>query len=510
MGSKERLPMAERPLDLYRLAFELSPSGIIVIDASGAIVLANREVERLFGYESDELIGRSIDALVPERFRAKHPGFRQGFFHSPQARPMGAGRDLFGLRKDGSEIPVEIGLKPIETDRGTFVLSSVVDITARRSLEDRLRQAQKMEAIGTLAGGIAHDFNNLLRAILGYSELVAGALNSPQAQADLDQVRRAAERGQELVQRILTFSRHRELARTPMHLSRPLQDAIYLLRASLPTTIELRTHFDADAPAVFADDTQVHQIVMNLVTNAAQALGDAPGTVAITLAPFQADQAFVLQHPNARPGLHALLTVADTGPGMPSDVAGHAFEPFFTTKPVGAGTGLGLAVVHGIVQGSGGAVELESVVGQGTTVRVYFPAAPDVAREVAPEPTGPHILFVEDEEVLASLSRRQLEASGFTVTAFTSSLQALEAFRASPESFDAVVTDNTMPRMSGMALAQEILRIRPGTRILLVSGLVEMMDPGVLYAKGVSGILGKPHTGQQLVQAIKEILVGRL
>ena len=503
--------MAERSLDLYQLAFELSPSGIIVIDASGAIVLANREVERLFGYGRDELIGQSIDLLVPDRFRAKHPGFRQGFFHSPQARPMGAGRDLFGLRKDGSEIPVEIGLRPIETERGTFVLSSVVDITARRSLEDRLRQAQKMEAIGTLAGGIAHDFNNLLRAIIGYSELVAGTLSSPQAHADLDQVRRAAERGQELVQRILAFSRHRELARTPMHLSRPLQDAIYLLRASLPTSIDLRTHFDTDAPAVFADDTQVHQIVMNLVTNAAQALGETPGVIAITLAPFQADPAFIAQHPQVRPGLHAVLTVADTGPGMSSEVVEHAFEPFFTTKPIGAGTGLGLAVVHGIVQGSGGVIDLESREGQGTTVRVYFPAAPDVPREAAPaEPTGPHVLFVEDEEMLVALSTRQLEASGFTVTAFTSSLQALEAFRAGPESFDAVVTDNTMPRMSGMALAQEILRIRPGTRILLVSGLVETLDPGVIYAKGVSGILGKPHTGQQLVQAVREILTGRL
>jgi CheY-like chemotaxis protein len=295
-----------------------------------------------------------------------------------------------------------------------------------------------------------------------------------------------------------------------MHLGRPLQDALHLLRASLPTTIELRTRFDADAPAVFADDTQVHQILMNLVTNAAQALGDRPGVIEVALAPFQAHDDFIAHHPSARRGLHAVLTVSDNGPGMPTDVAEHAFEPFFTTKPVGVGTGLGLAVVHGIVQGSGGTVDLQTRPGEGTAVSVYFPAAPELSRETAAETRkGPSILFVEDEEMLASLSRRQLEAGGFTVAAFTSSLQALEAFRANPDGFDVVVTDNTMPKMSGMALAQEILRIRPGTRILLVSGLAETLDPGVIYAKGISGILGKPHSGQQLVEAVREILPRR-
>jgi CheY-like chemotaxis protein len=229
--------------------------------------------------------------------------------------------------------------------------------------------------------------------------------------------------------------------------------------------------------------------------------------IEVALAAFEAQDDFIVHHPAAKAGLHAVLTVSDNGPGMPADVAEHAFEPFFTTKPVGVGTGLGLAVVHGIVQGSGGVVELETRPGEGTAVRVYFPAAPELAREGPPgTPRGPRILFVEDEEMLASLSHRQLEAGGFTVAAFTSSLQALEAFRANPDGFDAVVTDNTMPKMSGMALAQEILRIRPGMRILLVSGLAETLDPGVIYAKGISGILGKPHSGQQLVQAVRDIL----
>ena len=182
-------------LDLFRLAFEMSPSGIIVIDSRGTIVLANREVERLFGYTRDQLVGRSVEMLVPARFRTRHPGFREGFFHNPQALPMGAGRDLFGLRKDGRRYSRRNRVNPITAERGSFVLGSVVDISARRLLEERLRQAQKMEAIGTLAGGVAHDFNNLLRAIVGYSELVATKLTSTQALANLDQVRRAAERG---------------------------------------------------------------------------------------------------------------------------------------------------------------------------------------------------------------------------------------------------------------------------------------------------------------------------
>jgi CheY-like chemotaxis protein len=192
---------------------------------------------------------------------------------------------------------------------------------------------------------------------------------------------------------------------------------------------------------------------------------------------------------------------------MPTEVVEHAFEPFYTTKPLGAGTGLGLAVVHGIVRGSGGAVELQSRPGEGTTVLVYLPAAVPLPEAAAPAAqSGPRVLLVEDEETLCALSARQLESSGFTVTAFTSSLQALEAFRANPAAFDVIVTDNTMPKMSGMALAHEVLRLRPGTRILLVSGLAETMDPGVLYAKGISGILRKPHTGAELTQAVRDNL----
>jgi PAS domain S-box-containing protein len=487
---------------------------MIVIDETGTIVLVNREIERLFGYEREELVGQSIDVLVPPRFRERHPAFRRSFFGSPQARPMGAGRDLFGLRKDGSELPVEIGLNPIQTDRGMLVLSSVVDISARRRLEDRLRQAQKMEAIGTLAGGIAHDFNNLLRAIVGYSELVERTLTDPEARADIDQVLRAAQRGQQLVRRIMAFSRQRELRRTPMRLERPVLDAIDLLRASLPRTIDLRCHCDADAPAVRADESQIHQVIMNLVTNAAQALGDTAGVIDVTLTAFSGGASFRETHGQAGgPNLFALLTVADTGPGMTAEIAERAFEPFFTTKPTGGGTGFGLAVVHGIVESYGGVVEIDSRPGEGARVKAYLPAAESSVLTSEPSgssrPTGPRVLLVEDEEQIALLSKRQLEGHGFRVTFCTSSLQALEEFRAHPDAFDVIVTDNTMPKLTGMGLAHEILAIRPGTRILLVSGLAETLDEGVLYAKGIAGVLGKPHTGAELADAVRQILPRR-
>jgi hypothetical protein len=501
--------MPEPSGELFRLAVELSPSGMIVVDPSGTIILVNREIERLFGYSSEELVGQLVEILIPERFRGHHPAYRKGFLAHPQARPMGAGRDLYGRRKDGSELPVEIGLNPIPIEGGHLVLSSIVDISARRELEERLRQAQKMEAVGTLAGGVAHDFNNMLRAIIGYTELALTNIHETQAINDLGQVRRAAERGQELVQRILAFSRQRELTRTPMHLEKTINDALALLRASLPRSIEIRTHLASDAPVVRADETQLHQIVMNLATNAAHAIGDRDGVIDVGLSPFNADEEFERRHPGARRVLYARLTVADTGSGMSEEVMQRAFEPFFTTKAAGTGTGLGLAVVHGIVQGLGGFVELHSRPNEGTTVMLYLPASEHL--EHAPRANdetreGPHILFVEDEQPLAELGRRQLEAQGYRVSAYTSSLQALEGFRAHPDSFDLIVTDNTMARMSGMALAQEILRLRPRMRILLVSGLAETMDPGIIYAKGIAAILGKPHTGQELISAVSALL----
>jgi PAS domain S-box-containing protein len=494
----------------FHAAVESAPSGMVMIDEAGTIMLVNREVERLFGYGRDELIGRPVEILVPERFRAGHPSRRAGFYTDPHSRPMGAGRELFGLRKDGSEIAIEIGLNPIRTEDGIYVLSSIVDITTRRLVEGQLRQSQKMEAIGTLAGGIAHDFNNILLAIIGYTELSQAAAAPGSAQhTDLDQVLRAAERGRQLVQRILTFSRHGDVARQPISLQRSVREVLHLLRASLPTTIEIRESIEADTPTVLSDETQIHQVLMNLVTNAAHAMPSG-GLLEVRVGRFQVTESFARSRPDLHVGSYARISIRDTGHGMSPEVLKRASEPFFTTKPQGMGTGLGLSVLHGIVRTHAGAIEIESRVNAGTRVDVYLPAhvahgAAETAAEV-PEQGGPHILIVDDEAPLVTMMKRQLEGRGYRVTAHTSSLEALDAFAQRPQTFDMLVTDNTMPNMTGLALAKEMLSLRPDLPILLTSGLADAQVAAQLGSGGSTAVLAKPHTGQQLAQAVAGLI----
>jgi hypothetical protein len=497
--------------DLARIAFDLSPSGMLAVDESGVIVAANREAERLFGWPREELVGRPVENLVPERYRGAHPGHRAGFVRDPHSRPMGAGRELYGLHRNGTEFPIEIGLNPVPTPRGLFVLVSVVDITTRRKVEEDLRRSQRLETIGILAGGIAHDFNNILLGIVGHTELVLreGA-PSPQGREDLGHVLTAAGRGRQLVRRILTFSRETTGARQPVRLDRVIGEVIQLMRASLPATIEIRPVIDPETPAVLADETQIHQILMNLMTNSAQAMPSG-GSLEVRLHAITVEGDPAPGHAGLKPGRHARLIVTDTGRGMPPEVLEHALEPFFTTKAPGQGTGLGLSVVHGIVASHGGTMTIASESGRGTTITIDLPAEGAAPRASGAETSGDaearrvRILFVEDEAVLAAMQRRQLEYLGFEVTVHTSSVEALEVFRARPDAFDLLITDDTMPRMTGSALAGEILGIRPDLPILMVSG-GGRTEPGRERPPGVRKVLRKPHTLDELEKAIREVM----
>ena len=508
MATTYEFPTAE----LFRLAVDLSPSGMLAVDGGGSILLVNREVERLFGYERGELLGKPVERLVPERFRGAHDGYRHGFLAQPHTRPMGVGRELFGLRKVGTEFPAEIGLNPVQTTQGLLVLASVVDVTQRRQLEEQLRQSQKLEAIGTLAGGIAHDFNNLLQGIVGFAELaIADAAGNERLTSDLEQILKGADRGRELVQRILTFSRRSPVTHAPVVLERPVRDALRLLRSSLPSTIEIREELDPRTPEVLSDETEVHQVLLNLATNSAHAL-ESRGTIEVRLAPFHMEESARLEHPELRPGLYARLTVADRGRGMTPEVAARAFEPFFTTKPAGTGTGLGLSVIRGIVRSHGGEIELWTRPGEGTRMDVYLPALTgeqdpaDPPGQDPPATAGARILLVDDEVALTALQARRIEDMGYRVTAHTSSLQALEAFRREPGRYDLLITDNTMPGLTGSALVREVHALRPDLPVLMVSGLLDVDDLEVLTRLGVGSVLKKPHTGRELEAAIRRAL----
>ena len=505
----------------FRLAVESSPNGMVMVDSGGRIVLVNQEVERMFGYQREELLGRSIELLVPERFHDGHPEDRARFFRTPNRRLMGAGRDLFGRRKDGSEVPVEIGLNPIETDDGLFVLSSIVDISARkradeerRQLEEQLRDAQKLEAIGTLAGGIAHDFNNILGAVFGYGELLQEEVLSEQAKADVRELLTAAERGRQLVRQILAFSRRQPIVRRPIPLAEAISDATKMLRPLLPAGVELRVQVHPQTPRILGDATGISQLLINLGTNAAQAM-PAGGLLEIAVEPFYVRDSVARARPDLREGTYAVLRVRDTGHGMDDSVRERAFEPFYTTKQTGSGTGLGLAIVRGIVLDHQGSIELESVVGRGTTVTCLFPTLEAIEEVVLPEEpavpqgTGQRILFVDDERSLVRIGERNLLDLGYQPTVEIDSTRALELLRARPGDFDLLITDLTMPGLTGLELARAVRQVRPELPILLATGYVEDIAQEELNAAGITTTVRKPLTKRELGEAVHALLQAR-
>jgi PAS domain S-box-containing protein len=508
-----------------RTAIESSPSGLLMTDREGIIVLVNREVERLFGYSREELLGKSVEALVPARHRGRHVKDRHGFTAQPEVRAMGAGRDLHGLRKDGTEVPVEIGLTPVQTADGLFILGAIVDISARKQAEkerrrlmDELRQAQKVEALGMLAGGVAHDFNNILGAITGYGELVRDRSEDAQCRRDADQILTAAERGRQIIAKILRFTRRQSSEYRLTELAGPIREAAALLRSTIPSTIEMRIDLSPATPEVYTDSTAIHQILVNLGTNAAQAMADGGERrrqmLTISLQPFFARDSAVRGNPELREGPYALLEVADTGGGMTAEVLARAFEPFYTTKAAGKGTGLGLATVRSLLRDHGGTVEIDTEIARGTRVRCYIPAVDiDTSTLVAAAPAlaapagrGERIYYVDDQAELVQVGVRRLASLGYDAQGFTDPLAVLAAIEADPIACDLLITDYSMPRLDGLKLVRAVLAIRADLPVLLMTGWTEHLTEEDIAAAGVRSLLLKPATTIELATSVRTLL----
>ena len=430
------------------------------------------------------------------------------------------------LGRNGQSIYIAVAGKPMHDSSGTLIgyRGVVRDITDHLQTEAQLRQArraeelreaQKMEAIGTLAGGIAHDFNNILGVILGFSELTLYEVaQSSVAWHNLQQVLTASQRAKDLVRQILTFSRKDEQERQPLQLYLVIHEALKLLRASLPTTIDIRQELAEDSGTILADPTQMQQVLMNLCNNAEYAMRDTGGILDVRLDKMEVGEALAARHPELLPGPYVRLTVRDTGIGMEEAVLARIFEPFYTTKSAGDGTGMGLAVVHGIVTNHSGAIDVDSTPGQGTTFTLYLPQIQAAGtEELQPDTPAPHgtgqILFVDDEETLARLGQRMLERLGYSVVAITNSIEALETFRRTPEAFDLVITDQTMPQMTGEVLARELRQIRADIPIILCTGFSHVIDTDKAAAQGIDAFMLKPLIAKDLGLAIQQVLSQR-
>ncbi|SMC27578.1 PAS domain S-box-containing protein [Desulfacinum hydrothermale DSM 13146] len=503
---------AERRNRLFQATVEQAFEGIVIADGDGVIQYVNPSFLASTGYRSEDLVGRSIAVLQSEHH---DPAFYETMWRTVKAGQVWRG--LVTTSTSGGETrQFQVTVSPVRDETGRIVslVSVNRDVTQERALEAQLRQAQKMEALGTLAGGIAHDFNNILGAIVGYTELALMALEGDHpVRKHLDRVLNAGHRARDLVQQILTFSRQKEMEKRPVHLRYIVKEATKLLRASLPSTIEIREYAPSEVPPVLGDPTQLHQVIMNLCTNAFHAMRETGGLLEVRLEAERLDKESLDRFPELKEGDHVVLTVKDTGHGIAPELLDRIFEPYFTTKEVGEGTGLGLAVVHGIVTGLNGAIRVESEPGRGTTFRVHLPALMEEAPERPVEgpqmelPGGSErILLVDDEPALVELAQQILSRLGYRVTAFHDPREALARFRQEPDAFDLILTDMTMPKVTGKRLAHEVRALRPNLPVILTSGYSDSIGSEEARLAGFSAFVKKPYRALEMAQTVREVL----
>jgi PAS domain S-box-containing protein len=497
----------------FRLLTEAIPQQVWTAQPDGSLNYVNQRVIEYFGCPFEGMIGHGWQRFL-------HPDDLPECLECwAKARETNQPYEIEFrlLREKDHSFRWHLGCAlPIFNQEGQVVkwFGTNTDITQLKQLENQVRQSQKMEAIGTLAGGIAHDFNNILMGIVGYTELAKQKAGGNEVvKRNLNEVLVAGQRAKELVQQILAFSRQTEQERQPLELQLVVKEVCKFLRATLPATIEIRQNFTEAPTIILGDPIQMHQVVMNLCANAEHAMRESGGLLELTVDHVAGEPDGVGAHPDLKGGSYIRLTVRDTGAGMTPDVVQRIFDPFFTTKGIGEGTGMGLAVVHGIVIGHGGVIHVESERGKGTTFSIYFPemeassiqGEDDLLQQEIFMGRG-RILFVEDEEPLARLGEEAMKELGYEVLVRTSSVDALEVFRADPFRFDVVVTDQTMPNMTGEVLARELLQLRPDVPIILCTGFSHAITPEQAKAIGIRAYLLKPLLIKDLGLALREVL----
>jgi len=510
--AEEALKLSE---EKYFKAFDNSPVWVVLSSLeTGRYIEINQTFMDEMGYGREEIVGRtSLEMgtwVDSDDRRAIHDALEEnGTIRNVEVRRR---------TKSGRVLTMLFSADIIEISGESCMLSVSLDISDRKAIENerqnyetRIQQMQKMEAIGMLAGGIAHDFNNILSAVIGYAEL-ALMDTEPEGhlQHSIQQIHAAGMRARELVQQILTFSRQGKRELKPLKIAVPIKEALKLLRSSLPATIDMTTRIDTHLDNVMADPTQIHQIIMNLCTNAAQAMEKNGGQLTVTLSQVTLDDRDIRLYPGLTAGDYIKLGIQDTGIGISDDLLVKIYQPYFTTKGKGKGTGLGLAVVHGIVQSYGGGIHVESVVGKGTTFHVYLPT---IKAEVRPstETTVPpggteRIFFIDDEAAIVDLGRQGLERLGYTVEVATDCRKALAQFREASDRFDLIITDMTMPRMTGDQLAAEFRKLRADIPIIACTGYSSRIDERKIEAMGIRAMLMKPVKLSDLARCVRQVL----
>jgi PAS domain S-box-containing protein len=501
----------------YRLLVANAPDAIVTLDPAGRFTSINPFAETITGWSREEMLHRQLQPFIhpDDATKAAH------VFESALAGDQPPTTEFRVLRKSGEALLMEFTVTPqFEANRVRGVLAIGRDISARRKaelardgLEVQLRRAQKMEALGRMASGITHDFNNFLSIIIANCQLARlDLVHGHPAVQSVDEIDKASHRAAEMVRQILGFSRNQEQECVSLNLEPVVREALKLLRSMLPATVDIQAQLSRNCPSVLANAAQIHQVLLNLGTNAVHAMRENGGRLQISLESLEVDATLAGRYAELHAGPYVRLAVADSGHGMDVATLERIFDPFFTTKPPGEGTGLGLAVVHGIMQNHKGAITVYSELERGTRFNLYFPA---VAREELPsEPlattvprgSGQHILFVDDDEALAEIGRRFLERLGYRATACRDSAAALKQLRTAPESCAAIISDLAMPGLSGLELADECRRVKPGLPFILMSGHNSVMTAESLKSCGVADFILKPFTFQALAEALHRVL----